>query len=149
MEKQTQEPEYMESTSSETKVTEINTQSGTITKVSPASETQQEWQKYGEQVSGFLAELPAYLGSVFNTYRKPLITIGIFLGAIIAVKVVLAVLGALNDIPLLEPTFELIGIAYSSWFVYRYLLKASTRQELFGEIETIKSQTIGKALSDS
>ncbi|MEB3178390.1 MAG: CAAD domain-containing protein [Nostocaceae cyanobacterium] len=149
MEKQMGEPEYMETQSSETTVTEINTQSGTITKVSPANDTQQEWQKYGEQVSGFLAELPGYLGTVFNTYKKPLITIGIFLGAIVAVKVVLAVLDALNDIPLLEPLFELIGIAYSTWFVYRYLLKASTRQELFGEIESLKSQTIGKALSDS
>jgi len=50
----------------------------------------------------------------------------------------------LNDIPLVAPTFELIGIGYSAWFVYRYLLKASTRQELTNEIATLKSQVIGK-----
>ncbi|PMB41916.1 hypothetical protein CEN47_01910, partial [Fischerella thermalis CCMEE 5319] len=33
---------------------------------------------------------------------------------------------------------------YSAWFVYRYLLKASTRQELTNEIATLKSQVIGK-----
>ena len=61
----------------------------------------------------------------------------------------MAVLDALNDIPLVAPTFELIGIGYSVWFVYRYLLKASTRQELTGEISTLKSQVMGRNVSDS
>ena len=49
----------------------------------------------------------------------------------------------MNDIPLVSPTFELIGIGYSVWFVYRYLLKASTRQELTHEISTLKTQVVG------
>ncbi|WP_243903127.1 CAAD domain-containing protein, partial [Aetokthonos hydrillicola] len=47
------------------------------------------------------------------------------------------------DIPLVAPTFELIGIGYSVWFVYRYLLKASTRQELTDEIAGLKTQVVG------
>lgn len=90
-----------------------------------------------------LAELPDYIGRFFNEYKQPIISIGLILTAIITVKVVLAVLDALNDIPLLSPTFELIGIGYAAWFVNRYLLKASSRQELSEEIQALKQQVIG------
>ena len=65
------------------------------------------------------------------------------MAAFVTVKVVLAILDALNDIPLLAPTFELIGIGYSAWFVYRYLLKVETREELGQEIQAITSQVVG------
>lgn len=42
---------------------------------------------------------------------------------------------ALDDIPVVAPTFELIGIGYSVWFVSRYLLKASNKQELAQKLE--------------
>lgn len=142
------EPEYKETKSPEATMSEINNQTGTITKIQPATESQEEWVKYGEQVSSFLATLPDYVGSFFNTYKQPLVTIGLILGSIVAVKILFAVLDALNDIPLVSPTFELIGIGYSVWFVYRYLLKASTRQELTHEISTLKTQVVGNELPE-
>jgi hypothetical protein len=139
-----QEPEFTETKSKEATVPEINSQTGTITKLQPPVQSQEQWLKYGEQVSGFLATLPEYVGSFFNQYKQPLVTLGLVLTAIVTVRVLLAVLDALNDLPLVAPTFELIGIGYSAWFVYRYLLKASTRQELTSEITTLKSQVVGK-----
>jgi hypothetical protein len=144
MEAEMQQPEIVETKSTEATVPNINNQTGTITKVQPTTQSQEQWLKYGEQVSGFLASLPEYLGEFFNRYKQPLVVVGLIVGAILAVKVVLAVLDALNDFPLVAPTFELIGIGYSAWFVYRYLLKASTRQELTGEIASLKSQVVGK-----
>lgn len=139
-----QQPEIVETKSPEATMPNINNQTGTITKIQPTTQSQEQWLKYGEQVSGFLATLPDYLGGFFNKYKQPLISVGLIVAAIVSVKVVLAVLDALNDIPLVAPTFELIGIGYSAWFVYRYLLKASTRQELTNEIATLKSQVVGK-----
>jgi hypothetical protein len=130
-------------------VAEINNQTGTITKLQPPAQSQDEWLKYGEQISTFLATLPEYLGSFFNQYKQPLVTVGLIVGSIVAVKVLLAILDALNDIPLVAPTFELIGIGYSAWFVYRYLLKASTRKELTSEITTLKSQVVGKQIPEA
>lgn len=144
-----QEPEIVETKSPEATMPNINNQTGTITKLQPNAQSQEQWLKYGEQVSGFLATLPEYLGSFFNRYKQPLVSIGLIVGAIVAVKVVLAILDALNDIPLVAPTFELIGIGYSAWFIYRYLLKASTRQELTSEITTLKSQVVGKQVPES
>jgi hypothetical protein len=140
------EQEFTETTSKEATVPEINSQTGTITKVQPPAQPQEEWLKYGEQVSSFLATLPEYMGSFFNQYKQPLVTVGLIVGSIVGVKVLLAILDALNDIPLVAPTFELIGIGFSGWFVYRYLLKASTRKELTSEITTLKSQVVGKEI---
>lgn len=144
-----QEPEIVETKSPEATVPNINNQTGTITKLQPSVQSQDQWLKYGEQVSGFLATLPDYVGTFFNRYKQPLITVGLIVAAIVTVRVVLAILDALNDIPLVAPTFELIGIGYSAWFVYRYLLKASNRQELTSEIAALKSQVVGKQIPES
>ncbi|MEH2061305.1 MAG: CAAD domain-containing protein [Nostoc sp.] len=143
------EQDFTETVSKETTVAEINNQTGTITKLQPPAQSQDEWLKYGEQISTFLATLPEYLGSFFNQYKQPLVTVGLIVGSIVGVKVLLAILDALNDIPLVAPTFELIGIGYSAWFVYRYLLKASTRKELTSEITTLKSQVVGKQIPEA
>jgi CAAD domains of cyanobacterial aminoacyl-tRNA synthetase len=142
VEAQMQEPEIMETQSPEATMQEINSQTGTITKIQP-TQSQDQWVEYGEKVSSFLATLPEYAGTIFNKYKQPLVVFGLIVASIVTLRVVLAILDALNDIPLVAPTFELIGIGYSAWFVYRYLLKASSRQELTSEITTLKSQVVG------
>ncbi|AFY46904.1 hypothetical protein Nos7524_1010 [Nostoc sp. PCC 7524] len=139
-----QEPQFAETQSKEATVPDINNQTGTITKLQPPVQSQEQWVQYGEKISEFLATLPDYVGNFFNQYKQPLVSVGLIVGSLVAVRVLLAVLDALNDIPLVAPTFELIGIGYSAWFVYRYLLKASTRKELNNEITTLKSQVVGK-----
>ncbi|MEH1971488.1 CAAD domain-containing protein [Nostoc sp.] len=115
-----------------------------LPKLPPASEPESQWQQISRQISHYLGKLPEYLSSFFKDYKQPLITVGLILAAIITAKLVLAVLDAINDIPLLSPLLELIGIGYASWFIFRYLLKASTRQELADEIQFLKNQFIGE-----
>jgi hypothetical protein len=91
-----------------------------------------------------LSKLPDYVGGFFSSYQQPLITLTLILSGIITVKVTLAVLDAINDIPLLSPVFELVGIGYTGWFVYRYLLKVETRKELGEEFKSLKGQVVGK-----
>ena len=144
--------EVMESKTQETTMPEVevnNQPGGTITKIQPSTQSQEEWLKYGEQISSFLATLPEYIGTFYNKYKQPLVFAAVFVAAVITVKVVLAVLDALNDIPLVAPSFELIGIGYSTWFVYRYLLKASTRKELTSEIQGLRSQVVGQNTSEA
>jgi hypothetical protein len=115
-----------------------------LPKLPPASEPESQWQQISRQVSQFLEKLPEYLGSFFQNYNQPLITVALILAAIVTAKLVLAILDAINDIPLLSPLFELVGISYATWFVSRYLLKASTRQELANEIQSLKNQFVGE-----
>ncbi|PWZ53446.1 Protein CURVATURE THYLAKOID 1A, chloroplastic [Zea mays] len=43
-------------------------------------------------------------------------------GAILAVWISLVVVRSLDSVPLLPGILELVGLSYSGWFVYRYLL---------------------------
>lgn len=97
--------------------------------------SQEKWRRVGAQISEVLAQLPDNLGRFFSQYKQAIISISFILAAIVTLKVVLAVIDTLNGIPLLKPTLNLVGIGYSTWFVNRYLLKASTRQELFQLIQ--------------
>ena len=124
-------------------------QAGELSTVSTSAESQEQWQDIVDKISAFLADLPTYLSDFFGEYNRPIITIGIIAGAIVSVRLLLAVLGAINDIPLLSPLFELIGLGYSAWFIYRYLLQASTRQELSKDFNSLKEQVLGQVSSSS
>lgn len=110
----------------------------------PSPSTDQAWQEWVQTASEFLSRLPDYVGDFFSSYQKPLLTIGIIVTGGITVKVTLAVLDAINDIPLLAPIFEIVGIGYTAWFVNRYLLKVETRKELADEFTALKGQVVGK-----
>jgi glutamyl-tRNA synthetase len=130
-------------------ITEIPTGNETesaigTTKVIVTEETPSQAQQIKEQVISILSELPAYIGAFYEQYKSPLTVVGLILASIISLKVLLGVVDELNDIPLLAPTFELIGIGYTVWFVYRYLLRSSNRQQLGQEIQAIKEQVFGK-----
>ena len=56
-------------------------------------------------------------------------------GAVAGVWVANSVVGAINALPLLPKVFELVGLGYSAWFTYRYLLFKSNREELVDDIE--------------
>jgi hypothetical protein len=119
-----------------------------LPKLPPATQsaTAAQLQQVSDKVSVFLARLPDYVGKFFNDYKPQITTVALILAAIISVKIVFAVLDAINDIPLIGTIFELVGIGYATWFVSRYLLKASTRQELSSEINTFKNQIFGKSV---
>jgi hypothetical protein len=120
----------------------MNAGTGSITKVSPdlSAANLPDWAK---QAADILAELPTYLGQIYQGNKSAVITLGLFFGIIVGIKLTLAILSAINEIPLLAPTFELVGIGYTSWFVYRYLLQASTRKELTDEIDSFKAEILG------
>lgn len=122
----------------------IDTEPGDILVTPPPKPSgDQPWQEYVDLALEYLARIPDYIGSFFADYKQPLTTIGLFIAGIITVKITLAVLDAINDIPLLAPILELVGLAYTSWFVYRYLWKASSREELLTEFEALKDQIVG------
>ncbi len=120
----------------------LNTGNGSITQVSPEKYTANLPDSV-KQALDVLGELPTYLGQTYNNNKRAVTIVGLILGIIVGVKLTLAILSAVNEIPLLAPTFELVGIGYASWFVYRYLLQASTRKELTDEIDSFKTEIFG------
>ena len=106
-------------------------------------DTSAQFEQVTDKISKLLADLPAYVSGFFSEYQRPLTTLLLLFGAIIAAKLTLALLGALNEIPLLAPTFELVGFGYAAWFVYRYLWQATSRQELVEDFSKLKNQVLG------
>ncbi|XP_073288724.1 protein CURVATURE THYLAKOID 1A, chloroplastic-like [Primulina huaijiensis] len=64
-------------------------------------------------------------------------------GAIVALWLATIVVGAINSVPLLPKLLELVGLGYTGWFVYRYLLYKSSRKELVEDIEALKKKISG------
>jgi CAAD domains of cyanobacterial aminoacyl-tRNA synthetase len=127
-----------------TKIDMVTDEAGTITTVTTTETPKDQFQDIKDQVVTIVSELPVYISNFFAEYQKPIVTVGLILAGGITIKVLLGVLDALNDVPLVAPFFELVGMGYTAWFVYRYMLKASDRQELLAEIESLKEQVIGK-----
>lgn len=105
----------------------------------------EQWLLSGYRISEFIDDIPSYIGYFFTAYKRVLVSIGLILVASIAVKLALAMLDALSDIPLLAQILKLIGLAYTTWFVYRYLISTASRQELFEVINALKEYVLGRA----
>ena len=128
---------------SETNVAEVP-DTAAHTETPSDGEMNQQLQQILDKASALLANLPDYVTDFFKEYKRPLVTVGLILAAFISVKLLLAILSAINEVPLLAPTFELVGLGYSSWFVYRFLLKDANRQELTENFTALKDQVLGK-----
>ena len=116
---------------------------GMITTTSNVPTDEPAWREYLDVVTEFISESPEIIGDFFSTNQKFLVNLGVLVGAIITVYLTLYLLDGINHIPLLSPILELVGVGYSVWFVSRYLLKESTRDELVTEFKSLKDQLLG------
>lgn len=64
-------------------------------------------------------------------------------GALVTLWLSSTIIGAVNSVPLLPKLLELVGLGYTGWFVYRYLLFKSSRKELVSDIEELKGKITG------
>jgi hypothetical protein len=143
METEQQQPESLNATLPQGTIALPTPENAQIQKLPPATDPNAQWQETAKQVADVLGQLPNYLGSFYQQYKQPIVTVLIILSLIVTLKVLLALLDAINNIPLLAPIFEVVGISYSTWFAFRYLLKSSNRKELIAEIDSVKNQLFG------
>jgi hypothetical protein len=121
----------------------VKTDLGTLATGQKGPITDQAWQEWLQPVWEIVGKIPELTGQFFADNKQPLISLGIILLGIVSVKILVAVLDAIDDIPLLAPMLQLVGLGYTAWFVWRYLWKASNRQELLGELGAFKDQIFG------
>ncbi|MDZ8070546.1 MAG: CAAD domain-containing protein [Nostoc sp. DedQUE08] len=149
MDTELQQDQYVD-TASQNQIKALKgSESGNLAMLPPASENEEQWQKNGRQISIFLAKIPEYIGSFYQEYKLLIISFALLVITVTALRIFLAVLNAINDIPLVSPFLQLIGLGYTIWFTSRYLLKNSTRQELAEEIRLLKKQILGREESET
>ncbi|MEH1870117.1 CAAD domain-containing protein [Nostoc sp.] len=149
MDTELQQQQYVDAASQNQIEALKGSESGNLAMLPPASENEEQWQKIGREISIFLAKLPEYIGSFYQEYKLPIISFGLLVIAVTALRIFLAVLNAINDIPLVSPFLQLIGLGYTIWFTFRYLLKDSTRQEFTAETRLLKKQILGREESET
>ncbi|XP_009611247.1 protein CURVATURE THYLAKOID 1C, chloroplastic [Nicotiana tabacum] len=89
------------------------------------------------------SESSSVVQSVKNIWDKPedrVAVIGLGIAAIVGFWASSNLIAAIDHLPFIPSVFEFVGILFSSWFVYRYLLFKPDRKELF--------QAINKSISD-
>jgi len=64
-------------------------------------------------------------------------------GAVVALVLANSILSTIDAIPLLPGLLETIGLGYSTWFAYRYLLTKSSREELISDLDELKKRISG------
>ncbi|KAL9689043.1 hypothetical protein QQ045_033472 [Rhodiola kirilowii] len=85
--------------------------------------------------------------SVKNVWENPedrYGVIGLGLAAIVAVWASSNLISAMDKLPILPSTLEFIGILFSAWFTYRYLLFKPNRKELVQIINKTISEILGQ-----
>ncbi|CAM8910633.1 unnamed protein product [Rhodiola kirilowii] len=85
--------------------------------------------------------------SVKNVWENPedrYGVIGLGLAAIVAVWASSNLITAIDKLPILPSTLEFIGILFSAWFTYRYLLFKPNRKELVQIINKTISEILGQ-----
>ncbi|MEW5857085.1 MAG: CAAD domain-containing protein [Cyanobacteriota bacterium] len=106
---------------------------------------QQVW----AQIARFLEKMPSYAGNFFSSYQRSLVTLGLLLAVLVTLRLTVALLAAIHGLPLIAPTLQLIGVGYTAWFVYRYLLTAESRKELSEDFQTLRQQVLGRGAENS
>ena len=77
----------------------------------------------------------------FTRKSQPVLSLIILaLVVLIAGKVAAALLVTVSEIPLLEPMLQIVGLGYTGWFAWRYLLKPENRQELGENVTSFLGQ---------
>ncbi|MEM1255765.1 MAG: CAAD domain-containing protein [Cyanobacteria bacterium P01_H01_bin.21] len=123
--------------------TDINSPEENATTQQTTPEPTEQAKEVLAKIASVLGDAPEYVVDTFNEYKRPLTVIGLVFGVLIAIKLMFAILSAINDIPVLAPTMEMIGLIYTGWFIYRYLLKANNRSELLSSLDNVKDQITG------
>jgi len=121
--------------------------SGDVAVMPSSEEAPSQVSQVFNQIARFLDRLPDEVSNFFGAYRRPLTVLGIILAALVTLVVLNATLDAIHNIPLLSPTFQLVGLGYVIWFVWRYLLQSQNREELGQISNRLKKQVFGKRTS--
>ncbi|MBH8572743.1 CAAD domain-containing protein [Nostocaceae cyanobacterium CENA369] len=140
MKDQVQQLEYVDPSSlDDTTIIKIS-EPGQVSRLSSNNNFTNQISKVSQKVSDFWERLPGNIVNFYHEYKFLIISFTLLVVVVNALKILLAVTGAINSIPLASTIFELIGLSYVIWIIFRYFLKSNTQQEVVNEIDSLKSQ---------
>ncbi|MDR9404533.1 MAG: class I tRNA ligase family protein, partial [Halothece sp. Uz-M2-17] len=102
-------------------------------------ENQTLWEEIQAQMSTFPKQL-----------NQPLLTrIGISIFGIFIFTLVFAFILTLEKFPLIPSFLKLVGVGYSGWFIYRYLLTQQKRETFWEFVQEKKDELLGETFGET
>lgn len=129
--------------SSEPVVSDASIHDAAASYASATESASANWQSYQSKQAEFIANATSSVKTFFRENQTLLINLGWVLLALVGLQLLFTVLDVIDNIPLMTPILKLVGLISTGWFVWRYLLKASTRQELVQKFRQAKSELLG------
>ncbi len=115
----------------------------TIVTDEPKIDSAEAWQSTQSELTASFEQAKSIVTEFFNNNRPLFITLGWIALAIISAKFVFAVLGTIDDIPLVTPLLKIVGLVSVIQFAWRYLIREHDRQELIDIIDRTKVEILG------
>ncbi|CAM6046455.1 unnamed protein product [Sphagnum compactum] len=112
----------------------------TKTKISEASEATESTEELQETLNSALKSVQ----EAWDKVDDKLAVGGLGFAALILLFASSGLINAIDKLPLIPAVFEFVGILFSGWFVYRYLLFKPDREELLKVIDDVKSKITGQ-----
>ncbi|KAK1285639.1 Uncharacterized protein QJS10_CPB20g00675 [Acorus calamus] len=85
-----------------------------------------------------------YVSNAWSTPEDRIALAGLGFAAIVALWASTNLIGAIDKLPFVPGVLEFIGILFSWWFVYRYLLFKPDREELLRSAKKSISDVLGQ-----
>jgi CAAD domains of cyanobacterial aminoacyl-tRNA synthetase len=104
---------------------------------------EESWGSFQTQATNFFANATQSTVAFFRENRQLLITLGWIFLALLGIRVLFASLDAIDDVPLMSSLLKIIGLVSVVRFVWRYLLRATDRQELTQKVDQAKAELLG------
>ncbi|PNT43758.1 hypothetical protein POPTR_003G052200v4 [Populus trichocarpa] len=82
--------------------------------------------------------------NIWDDSEDRLALVGLGFAALVAIWTSAKLILAIDKLPVVPSVLELIGILFSSWFIYRYLLFKPNREELFQIIKKSVANILGQ-----
>lgn len=112
-----------------------------------------DWQKIVSAVLQFLDHPGSYFEDFFVDFKKPALSLSILLGVGMTYKVLDSILDSFDTVPGLSSLLQLIGIAYTTQFVARRVVKGEKRDRVINEVKQawveISGETVKTAAVDA
>jgi CAAD domains of cyanobacterial aminoacyl-tRNA synthetase len=109
-----------------------------------ASDSAEEmWQSFQFQATAFLDTAKENFITLFRNNRQLFYALGWIFLAFFGIRILFAVMNAIDDIPFVTFFLKLIGFFYVVRFVQRYLVRANNRREFVQMLDHAKAEFIG------
>ncbi|KAI0499923.1 hypothetical protein KFK09_018131 [Dendrobium nobile] len=100
----------------------------------------------GERPAEVATELPEIVTTIQEAWDRlddKYAVASLAFATVIALYGSIGLISAIDRLPLLPGLFELIGIGYTGWFAYRYLVFKPDREALIAKVKSIYGDVIG------